>query len=171
MKLINIKPYKVKVTQGIDQNGELITKETDYNLKESIKAMLVQNKNEGIDFDELEIRMKIVKKVNECDSNDLILEDAEYEKVLSVFKSVKGLSQDDYEFGLRIKNATVYALPKKTKVPDESYVGTTLTEDFDKAMKSDKLFDIEGNGINIAPEDVSEVQKAIQQSNKKKFHK
>lgn len=93
MYKINVVPYFV--------NGEA------YKIKESLVSIIF-NSELRLTFQEAMRNDRIAKKIESCDKDILVLEDAEYEIVKKSFDFLRGVRRVDLEFVQRVMNAEYY---------------------------------------------------------------
>lgn len=99
MRKINVSNYKIKAepTPGNIQ-------EIDYAVKNSLINILLHN-SLGLTGLEIYNRSPIADKIKNAEGEFLMLEDAEYEKLLSAVKSLKGFGANDQELVKRVIDA------------------------------------------------------------------
>lgn len=106
MRKINIASYEVVVPGA---SGE---KKTDsYDMKESLGICLLHPTLQ-LTGRELLLRGKILNKIEQA-NGELILEEAEYRKLVSAFEQIKGFSKNDMEMADRVLNAKEIEVKEK----------------------------------------------------------
>jgi len=106
MRKINIESYEV-VVPGVDGK-----KKTDtYDMKESLGICLLHPTLQ-LTGRELLVRGKILDKIEQA-NGELILENAEYNKLKTSFEQVKGFSKNDLEMVDRVLNAEEIEVKEK----------------------------------------------------------
>lgn len=98
MRKINITTYKVTVRSA---NGE--TKEIDYGTKDSLVTILF-NPELKLSAVDLLKQNKLAEKITDS-TDELLLEDEEYNRVKAALDIVQGLGRNDVEFVKRILDA------------------------------------------------------------------
>ena len=99
MKKLVISNYKVKAR---NEKDEIV--DVPYNVKESVVSILFHPSLQLEAMDLLE-QNKLANKINDAKDGFVLLEDAEYEKVLKAANTFKGFSKNDVELVRRILEA------------------------------------------------------------------
>lgn len=106
MRKIDMKPYEVAM---VAESGE---KKTDmYDLKGSLGACLLHPVLQ-LNGRELLLRRRILDKIEQA-KGVLMLEEAEYSKLVSAFEQIKGFSKNDLEMVDRVLNAEEIEVKEK----------------------------------------------------------
>jgi hypothetical protein len=100
MRELNIKTYNVKVK--INDNGEVKDKELPYDVKGSLIEILFAKDNQQLPVREAMARDKICKRIEDCESDTILLEDAEWEKLKSSAEKLSFVGRNDVELVSRI---------------------------------------------------------------------
>jgi len=115
MKKINLKPYKIEITdiekyqeeqKLAKKEGTIIsdvpTKIVDFDIRENLANIIFSNKHGGRDFLK---DCKLAHKIEECKEDFILLEDAEYRKITSATDKFDNWQKDHEEFVNRIYDA------------------------------------------------------------------
>ena len=115
MKKINLKPYKIEITdiekyqeeqKLAKKEGTIIsdvpTKIVDFDIRENLANIICSNKHGGRDFLK---DCKLAHKIEECKEDFILLEDAEYRKITSATDKFDNWQKDHEEFVNRIYDA------------------------------------------------------------------
>jgi hypothetical protein len=96
MKKINIKPYIIEI---FSEEG---VKELDFNVKDSLANLIFSLKHGGREF---LLDCKIAKKIMESEEDSILLEEAEYKKILEAADKWQDWSKNHEELVKRIYEA------------------------------------------------------------------
>lgn len=100
MKKLDIQPYQVSVVRT-DGTKE----EVPYQVKESMVEILF-NRDLKLNGVGVIKQNQLAEKILAANSDELLLEDEEHERVMKALSLVEGLGKNDVEFAKRIINAT-----------------------------------------------------------------
>jgi hypothetical protein len=104
MRQINLEDYVLEVKTQPSGDGIAGTKEVKYDVRGSLIEVLFApelqlNAREILDRDDL------ARKIKDCRDNNLLLEEAEYEKIKGAVETVRGMGRNEVEFIRRILKA------------------------------------------------------------------
>lgn len=106
---INLENYPF---QGFDEKGK--EKEFPYDVKGSLVTILF-NRDLNLDAVELLDRDDLAHKIRDCKEKEVLLEEAEYQKVKQAVDVFKGFSRNDVEFVRRVLKAPQIEVEEKKK--------------------------------------------------------
>jgi len=107
MRKLNIGDYTVQ--QRIPDNmnpGHMIDIELNYPVKDSIMAVMFRRELQ-LSGAELVRQNMLAMKLETCKENEILLEDAEYDRIKSAFDKCTGFVRSDVELVRRINEAEV----------------------------------------------------------------
>lgn len=112
MRQLNLKPYNVSVPQpSKTAPGSVESVDVPFDVTRSIVAVLF---GAGVDGRELLKRDSLAKKIEGAKAKSVLLEEEEYQTVLSAFRAWKTFGRNEVELINRIENApTVNVRPAK----------------------------------------------------------
>ena len=107
MRKINLKDYTVttKVPDRM-KPGELVEAAFPYRVKDSILNLMFIRELQ-LSGAELVKQNVLAIKLEQCKDDDILLEDAEYDRIRKAFDTFKGFSRNDVELVRRIHEAEV----------------------------------------------------------------
>ncbi len=126
MRRIDLTPYKInapangkseeKLSQllGLPEEAPKAEADADYDVRGSIVEILF-HPDLQLGATALLDRDTLARKVNDWPDKDLLLEEADYKKVLAAVEVLKGLTRHDVEFIRRVLNAPEVAVEVKVK--------------------------------------------------------
>jgi len=114
MRKLNLKNYIVKVKVPDQKNlGQEIEAEFPYLTKTSILNVMFHHDLQ-LSGAELVRQNVLAIKLEQCKDDEILLEDAEYDRIKRAFDTFKGFSRADVELVTRINEAEVVEVePKK----------------------------------------------------------
>ena len=113
MRKINVNSYNIEVKEPT--TNKLIP--IEYNVKEMIVGVLL-HPSLGITGAELYVRIPIADKIKKADG-EVLLEEGEYNKVLSAVNTIKGFGMNDSEMVRRIVEAKEITVSENKDKPAE----------------------------------------------------
>ena len=114
MRKLNLKDYTVKVKVPDKMNpGQEIEGEYPYLFKDSVLNLLFTHELQ-LSGAELVKQNVLAMKLEQCKDNEILLEDAEYQRIKKAVEVFKGFNRNDVELVTRINEAEVVEVePKK----------------------------------------------------------
>jgi hypothetical protein len=106
MKKIDISNYEIPVdtSDGV--------KKVPYDVRKSVIGLLF-HPEQRLNSVELFENNKIATKIDNCEDDSILLEDAEYARLKKAIETIRGYSRDDIEFVGRILNAETVEVQEK----------------------------------------------------------
>jgi len=104
MRKLDISDYTVKSRQQDKETGEIKVVDAPYPVKATLIGILFHPSLQLEAREALE-RDRLANKINDCKDGFVLLEDAEYDKLVQAVNTVKGFSRNDVEFIKRVLEA------------------------------------------------------------------
>ncbi len=115
MRRINLASYSIQNPDG-QSTDEKLAPEMVYNVRDSAVEVLFHPSLQLGGKDVLD-RDDLARKIEHWPDTDLLLEEAEYTKLLAGVNAVRGLTRRDVEFVKRVLNAPQVEVQSKTEQP------------------------------------------------------
>ncbi len=113
MRKLNLKDYTVKVKVPDQANpGQMIGAEFPYGVKDSILNLLFIPDLQ-LNGAELVKQNVLAMKLEQCKDGEILLEDAEYNRIKKAVDTFKGFGRNDVELVTRINEAEVVEVKPK----------------------------------------------------------
>lgn len=101
MREINLTPYSIRILKAVDGQPQEV--DDNYDVKKSLCVVLFHG-GQNVSAREAITRDAICKKI-EVAGNSILLEEAEYDKVLKSIESLPNVGRNDIEFITRVMGA------------------------------------------------------------------
>ena len=113
MRKLNLKDYTVKVKAPDQINlGKVIDAEMPYYFKDSVLNLLFARELQ-LGGAELVKQNVLAMKLEQCKDDEILLEDAEYQRIKKAVDVYKGFTRNDVELVTRINEAEVVEVKSK----------------------------------------------------------
>lgn len=113
MRKLNLKDYTVKVKVPDRMNpGQEIEAEFPYNMKDSLVNVLFVREL-GLNGVELVKANMLAQKILSCEGEDVLIEEAEWQRLQNAVNVFRGFGKTDVEFVTRINEAEVVEVESK----------------------------------------------------------
>lgn len=109
---ISVEDFSAIVMEEVNRPEANTDQIPDYLVRESIVEMLF-NPSLGLSAKDLLDRDPLARRIKDLPGNDLLLEEAEYKKVLTALEALRGLGRHDVEFVKRVFNAPTVEVQAK----------------------------------------------------------
>ena len=110
MRKLNIKDYTVKSKVPDNMNlGQMIDIEYPYPVRDSMMVVMFRRELQLSGADLVKQNL-LAMRLETCKEDEILLEDAEYDRLKSAFDKCTGFTRNDVELVERINNAEVVAI-------------------------------------------------------------